>query len=310
MAEAAPGTAAAARAPVAQSVAVGAALLVTGLASFAGMEAAAKLIGGRYSPVEIAWARYLVHLILLSGLLFWMKPADIVRTRRPVLHIVRASFIVTLTVLFFAAITIMRLAEATAVLYTGPLLIVAFSGPVLGERVGWHRWASVAAGFVGVLVIVRPGGEAFGWGALLAFGSALCYASYALITRIMGPTESPVSTVFYTAFVGAVPLSVAVPFVWVTPSTGDLVWLLLPGGLGALGHYLVFLGYRRAPASALAPFTYTHLIWAGLYGFFVFGESPDAWGYAGAAVITAAGLYVWHRERRGALRPQAAASGG
>ena len=293
-------------AEIAQSVAVGATVLVVGVACFAGMEAAAKyLIAGGHSPIMVAWARYVVNLALLAVLLVRFRPSDFVRTRRPGLQVLRALLIVALTVLFFAAVRTMTLADATTILYAGPLLIVALSGPVLAEKVGPHRWAGVIVGFVGVAIIMRPGG-AIGWGAAMAFGAALCYASYALVTRILGPTESPIATVFYTALVGTVPLTLAVPFEWSVPTGADWFWFAVPGALGAIGHYMIFLAYRRAPASALAPFTYTHLIWAAAYGFAIFDERPDRWTYLGATLITAAGIYVWYREQR---RARSAARG-
>jgi len=285
---------------IGQSVAIGAALLIVGLACFAGMEAVAKVLigpGHDQSPVLVAWARYVVHLAILALLLARFRPAELVRTKRLGLHVLRSLLIVTLTVLFFAAVKTMTLADATTILYAGPLLIVVFSGPVLGESVGIHRWTGVLVGFVGVVIIVRPGGE-FGWGAAMAFGAALCYAGYALATRVLGPTESPVATVFYTAFVGAVPLSIAVPFFWTSPTQIEWLWLIVPGVLGAFGHYVIFLAYRRAAASALAPFTYTHLIWAALYGLLIFAERPDLWTILGAAIISGAGIYVWYREMR------------
>jgi drug/metabolite transporter (DMT)-like permease len=285
-------------AQISQSVALGAVLLIVGLACFAGMEAAAKYLFGRgHSPVLVAWVRYIVHLALLGLLLVRFAPRAIVRTRRLRLQVLRSLLIVSVTVLFFAAITTMTLADATTILYAGPLLIVVFSGPVLGEKVGPHRWTGVLVGFIGVVIIVRPGGD-IGWGAAMAFGAAICYAAYALVTRVLGPTETPVSAIFYTAFIGAIPLSIAVPFFWSTPVGMDWFWLVVPGVLGALGHYVIFLAYRRAAASALAPFTYTHLIWAALYGLLIFAERPDRWTILGAAIISGAGLYVWYREQR------------
>ena len=269
-----------------------------GLALFAGMEAIAKELGRRYSPLEVSWARYAVHLALLSVLLIRMRPRQIVRTANLKLQILRSVLIVLLTVLFFAAVGLMTLADATTVLYAGPLLIVALSGPVLGERVGYHRWTGVIIGFIGVVLIVRPGGEGFGWGAAMAFGAALCYAGYSLITRIIGPTESPATTVFYTALVGVVPLSLIVPFVWRTPEGIDWLLLFATGAMGAIAHYLIVLAYARAAASALAPFAYSHLLWAALYGYLAFDETPDEWSAAGALIVTASGLYVWYRERR------------
>ncbi|MGE5147888.1 MAG: DMT family transporter [Candidatus Eiseniibacteriota bacterium] len=281
----------------AQNHGLGVAFLLAGVFCFAAMEATAKYLAHRYSVVEITWARYLTNLLCLS-VLFLNRPAvEVVRTARLRLQVLRSVFILGVTLFFFAGISLMRLADATAVLYAAPLFITALSVPLLGDRVGAHRWAGVAVGFVGVLVVTRPGSGVYGWPALLVLCGAVCYGFYVNITRMLGPTESPWATVFYTALVGAAAMSLAVPFFWRAPTLVDWLWLAETGVLGGVGHYFIFKAYEAAEPSALAPFTYSHLLWATLLGLVVFGEFPDAFTILGAAIIVASGIYIWHRER-------------
>ena len=280
-----------------QSYALGVLFLLGGILCFAVMEAIAKLLTQRYTVVEVTWARYLVNLLLLL-LLFLNRPAhEVLATRRLGLQLLRGACILAMTLLFFGAISLMGLADATAVLYAAPFFIVAFSVPMLGERVGVHRWVSVFVGFLGVLVVTRPGAGVYGWPALLVVAAAVIYGLYTNITRLLGPTERPWTTVFYTALVGAVLMTFAVPFFWSSPRPADWPLLVLTGVLGGVGHYFIFKAYEAAQPSALAPFTYSHLVWATLLGLILFGEFPDIWTVVGAGIIVASGIYIWHRER-------------
>lgn len=282
----------------AQNHGLGVLFLLGGLLCFATMEATAKFLAQRYSVVEITWARYLTNLLCLC-LLFLNRPArEVLRTGRLRLQILRSVFILGVTLFFFAGIALMRLADATAVLYAAPLFITALSVPILGERVDGFRWLSVAVGFAGVLVVARPTSGVLDWPALFVLAGAVCYGFYVNITRLLGPTESPWTTVFYTALVGAVAMSVAVPFVWRAPTAVDWLWLIETGILGGIGHYLIFKAYELAQPSALAPFTYSHLVWATLLGLLVFGEFPDLWTIVGALIIVGSGIAIWRRERR------------
>jgi drug/metabolite transporter (DMT)-like permease len=281
----------------AQNLGLGIAFLLAGICCFAVMEATAKYLTQHYSVVEVTWARYLVNLLLLM-LLFLRQPArEVLATKRLGLQLLRGACILTMTLLFFGAISLMGLADATAVLYAAPFFIVAFSVPMLGERVGIHRWISVAVGFVGVLVVTRPGSGVYGWPALLVVAAAVLYGVYVNITRLLGPTERPWPTVFYTALVGAVVMSATVPFFWSAPRPADWPLLALTGVLGGVGHYFIFKAYEAAQPSALAPFTYSHLVWATLLGFLIFGAFPDGWTIVGAVIIVGSGIYIWHRER-------------
>jgi len=199
--------------------------------------------------------------------------------------------------LFIAALAHISLADATAIGFIAPILVVPLSALVLGEKVGWHRWTAVMLGFVGVLVIVRPAGGAMNVGMAYALGMALCYASYHIATRSLGRTEPAVTSMFYLALAGTVSTSLVVPFFWAWPAPADLLWMILTGLLGGGGHFLLIQALRYAEASLLAPLFYLQLIYAGSIGFIAFGEVPDAWTISGSVLIAAAGLWVWMRER-------------
>jgi drug/metabolite transporter (DMT)-like permease len=251
----------------AQNYGLGILFLLGGLFCFAAMEATAKYLAATYSVLEITWARYLTNLLCLC-VLFVNRPAlEVLRTARLRLQLIRA-------------------------------FITALSVPILGDRVDAFRWLSVLVGFAGVLVVARPSSGVLDWPALFVLGAAVCYGFYVNITRLLGPTESPWTTVFYTALVGAVVMSLVVPFFWRAPTAIDWLLLVETGVLGGIGHYFIFKAYEVAQPSALSPFTYSHLLWATLLGLVVFGEFPDHWTIVGAAIIVGSGIYIWHRERR------------
>ena len=284
-----------------EQVPLGIMLMVLGMAVLNAMDAISKLLTVEHSGVQVAWARYTFHLapmVLLAG------PARVkrmVRTASPWAQIARSASLTVSAVLIIIAFSLMPLADAIAVSFIAPLLIVALSAPFLGERVGLHRWVAVVVGFVGMLVLVWPSGDVLDAGSLFAIGAAVFWAIGMLLTRhVRG--DDPWSTLFYTALVGTVLLSVVVPFFWSAPSITGWGLMLAMGVLGGIAHTFIINAFRHAGASLLAPFNYTLLVWAMLYGWFLFGDFPDARTLLGAAIIIAAGLYAWHRERLAAIR--------
>jgi drug/metabolite transporter (DMT)-like permease len=192
----------------------------------------------------------------------------------------------------------LQLDEAVALAFSTPFFVAALSGPILGEWVRWRRWTAVVVGFIGVLVVTRPGAGSFQPAALLSLTGAVCYALYALSTRILARTDSSETTLFYSNIVGAAAMLPVVPFVWTTPTDALVIALMVAtGAIGSFGHYLLIAAHRLAPAAVLAPFIYTEIVLVIALGFLVFGDLPNRWTLTGAAIVVASGLYILHRER-------------
>src|SRR5262249_48665702 len=164
------------------------------------------------------------------------------------------------------------------IIFSTPFLVSVLSGPMLGERMGWRRWSAIGVGFIGVLIVTRPGFGGLHPAALLSLARAFCFAIYVVATPAPAPTHSHPPTLFYGNLVGAAAMLPVLPFAWTTPSSLLLVALMVGLGLfGSLGHYLLIAAHRLAPASLLAPFIYTQLVWVILFGYLVFAHVPNAW---------------------------------
>ena len=221
----------------------------------------------------------------------------LLRTARPVAQIVRGVCLLTASLCFFLAIKWVPLATAAAITMLGPVFITALSGPVLGERVGPRRWSAVAIGFVGALVIIRPGFGDTPWQIVFTLGSAVSSAFYALLTRKLSAGEDAATSATIATVVGTVALTLVVWSDWRAPSSAVEIGMIASLGLlSGLGHYLYTVALGCGPASVIAPFNYSHLIFAALLGFVVFGYFPDLWAWVGAGLIVASGLYIGYRE--------------
>ena len=194
---------------------------------------------------------------------------------------------------------ILGLIGTHAIFAVYPLLVAALAGPVLGEHVGWRRRLAIAVGLAGVLVILRPGFQVFSLAALVPLAGALLFALYALLTRLAARSDSAETSLFYTGVAGAVAMTLVGPFFW-TPIHGaqDWFWMLTLCAFGVLGHFLMIKAYEVAEAGTIQPLAYLQLVWVSIMGFALFGERPDRWTVAGAALILAAGLYTILRQAR------------
>ena len=201
--------------------------------------------------------------------------------------------------LFIWTITVLPLANAHAILAITPLLVTALSVPLLGERVGIRRWSAIGVAFLGMLIILRPGQGVMHPMALVALICAAMFALYQILTRIVGRADPPLTTLFYTAVIGGIGLTLIGPFYWTAPDARGWALFALVAALGAGGHFLLIKALQLAPASTLQPFSYTILIWATVIGFVVFGNLPDLLTVVGALIITSSGIYTFARERRG-----------
>ena len=263
---------------------------------FTTMNSLVKEARGDLPVVEIIWGRYFFHFALIL-VMFPRRVPTLLNSDDKGLQIARSVLVLLATACMFIALGFMPLADAVAITFVGPLLIVALSAVILRETVRPRRWGAVIVGFIGVLVIIRPGADAFQLAALLPVGVALFYALFQIITRYLSHRSDPLSMLFYTALVGALAMSVIVPFGWQTPTIVQWLVLIAVGFLGGVGHYAIIKAYERSEAALVAPFAYTEIIWATTLGLFVFGDFPDLLTFVGTAIIVASGVYVLHRER-------------
>ena len=262
---------------------------------FVSMDAIVKHLVQTYPVPQIAWARFFFLAVLLAAVLGPRLPAKLVTQRRG-LQVIRSGLLMVTTLQFFAGLYFLPLAEMTAIMQSAPLIVTALSLPLLGEHVGIRRWLGVAAGFAGALIIIRPGTDGMQLAAFLPLGAAATFALYQITTRILARTDGTLNTLMYTPLLGAAIMSLAVPFFWVMPDAEGWALMALIGLFGGLGHFTMIRAFTWAPAATVSPFGYTGLIWAALFGLVLFGDFPDAWTIAGAAVIVGSGLYILHRE--------------
>ena len=274
-------------------------LILGSVLCFTLLDTITKFTTRLYPVALLVWARYTVQLI---AMLVWLGPSmrgSLLRTGKLRLQLARGAVLLLSSVLFVNALRYLPLAEATAVNYSTPVLVVLLAVLLLGERMTRLRIAFVVAGIAGMLLIVRPGSELFQGGSLFALGAAACYAFYQIMTRMLSG-EKPQVVLFYPALLGTVVMSLLAPtFDWPAHVPWTHVVLIVLGGLlGTLGHFLFILAFRHAPASAITPFTYMQLVFAMLVGWLVYAEFPDAFTLVGMAVIAGSGLYITLHERR------------
>ena len=263
---------------------------------FALLDTGVKYVGEFYPVLQIAWARYVFQMAVVPLVIGRARPRDILRTKRPGLQVLRSMFMVGATLSFFTALRYLPVAEASAIGMIAPLMVTALAIPLLGEKVGRRRWLAVGVGLIGALIIIRPGFGVLSWAALLPVITAICYALYQITTRMLAEIDPPVTTFFYSGAVGVVVLSLAVPFVWQTPTAGGWAMMISLGLLAGAGHFCVIQAMRRAEASVLAPFSFIQLVWVMILGYLVFGDFPDGYTLLGAAIIVGSGGYVFYRE--------------
>ena len=282
----------------------GIALMCGAVALFAVLDTTAKYLSAQMPTAQIVAARYLTAFVLAFALVNPITHPRLAVTRRPSMQIIRSVLMLATTVLNFVAVRYLQLDQTLSIMFSAPFIVALLAGPFLGERLDWRRWTAICVGFCGVLLVTRPGLGGIHPAALLMVGAALCYAVYGIMTRALARTDSNETTLFYTNLVGAIVMVPVLPFVW-TPPQDPFSWVLtvIMGFLGGLGHYLLILGHRLAPASVLSPFIYSQMIWMITLGYLVFGDVPNRWTLAGAAVVIASGLYLIHRERRRVIPP-------
>ena len=275
----------------------GAVLLLTcGVVLFAVMDGISKLMSAESSVVQLVWARYMfaVPVVLAAT-----KPSAwlrLLQSERPGLQVGRSLLPVLANTTAVIALGLMPLADATAITFIYPLLVVALSVPLLGERVSARSWLGVAAGFVGILVMARPGAGTIAWTGLFPLATAFFFALYQVLTRLVSCEDRPVVTLAWTIAAGLAVTTALLPFRWNHVDGPDWLLLILSGILFGLGQLLLIRAFAMAPAAVLAPFSYVQIIAAVVFGALVFGQLPDTWTLAGITLVVLAGVYVLRRQ--------------
>ena len=274
------------------------ALMVAGAAFLTANDAVIKWLAGGYPIGEIMFFRGLFVLPALMLLSWRVGGAFSLRVTNWRGQIMRAGLAIAGSFLFFLALKNMPLADAVAVEFAGPLILTALAAPLLAERVGWRRWLAVAVGFAGVLVMLRPGGDALRWVVVLPLGAAFLGALKDILTRRLAATETSAAMLAITTLGVTLAGLATLPFGWRWPDAGSMALFVGTGVLHGIAGYLLTETFRHAEAATVSPFRYTAMVWAVLLGLIIWGDVPDAWMITGAAIIAASGIYVLHRETR------------
>jgi drug/metabolite transporter (DMT)-like permease len=285
---------------------IGIALMIGAVACFACLDSSAKWLNRTMDPLQTASIRYVGSFLLVAAFFNPWTKTGLLRTHSLWRQCARAGCLVLATLCAFSALRFLPLTEFTSITFSSPLVVALIAGPLLGESIGVRRLAAVLIGFVGVLVVTRPGSHGVHPAVALALITACANAFYSVATRLVAGHDSPETTLFYTGLVGSLLMAPVTPFVWTTPTSAP-VWLAMVGvaAFGALGHWLLILAHKRAPASIVAPFFYAQLLWATLLGWLLFGEVPDRWTLIGGAIVMGSGLYLLSHERAKHKRPSA-----
>jgi drug/metabolite transporter (DMT)-like permease len=268
------------------------------VACFSVLNAISKTLSQHYPVVQVIWARYVFAFIFMMALFLPRSGLALFRWHNVGSQVVRGLLLFFSSFLYFHGIVYLPLATAASISLTSPLIVTALSARFLGEPVGVRRWIAVCLGFIGAVIVVRPGHANFEWHSLLIVASTLCSAFYQLFSRRYGQAERPDASATMATIVGTVVALPMLPFEWQTPSFGwDWVLFVAIGICAGVGHYFLTIAYSQAPAATVAPFNYVQLIGAAILGYLVFDNIPDFWTWVGAAVIVCSGLYLGHAER-------------
>jgi drug/metabolite transporter (DMT)-like permease len=286
---------------------VGVAFMVAAMASLPFIDVIAKMLGEAQIPIlQVVWARLAFGTVVTLPFALHKAGARGLLPRRPLFHTLRASLLVLATFTFFSSLKYLPIADALAIFFVQPLIVTILSALVLKEKVGPRRWTAVAIGFIGTLIIIRPGFVEWNPGSLLALAGGSFLAVYFVLTRQISGQAHAIVTTFQTSFAGAAILCVLVPLVWVWPSPAQWALFVTLGMVATFGHFLVTRAYDFAEASLLAPLAYTEMVMATILGWYFFGDFPDFWTFFGVGLLISCALYISIRERKTKTAPVAA----
>jgi len=265
------------------------------------MDTIAKYLSSDLSFFQITWARYFFTVVFALSFMFFFSRKNLTWSTQPKLQILRGLTLFFANVLFFYSISIISMAKALILAFIAPLVTTALSPFLLGEQVGFRRWFAVLVGFVGSLIVIRPGFIDFNLASVAALGTGVFYGIYLIITRKLHTSDNPLLTLLLTGVVGAVCGSLIVPVVWINPSFNQWSLLALMGVFACIGHLFLILSLKYADASKLAPFGYFEIITNVILGYYFFMDFPDIWTWIGFSIIVSSGLYIFIRERNSNL---------
>ena len=286
---------------------IGIALAIIAMVCFAALDTITKYVSASVPLFMAIWFRYTVQAVLTTALVLPLRGRAALRTAHPKFQVLRGLLLVSTSLLAFLSLKFMPVGEFTAVVMIAPLIITLLAATMLGEKVSPLRWALVAGGFTGTLVIIQPGHDVFEWHTLLPVALAFLMAWFQTLTSKLAKTEDPVTMHLYTGWVGALVAALGLPFVWQSlPSLKLWGLMALVGVLGAVGHFLLILAYQRSPAATLTPYLYTQIGFAMMGGWLVFSHVPDGFAFLGMTMIAvcgAAGAWLVVREGKMTIEP-------
>ncbi len=278
---------------------LGALLTALSMLLFAVMDSMSKLLVRDYPISEALWIRYMIFALFALAMAWPHGIRRAARSTRPWLQASRSLLAVVEGATFVVAFRYLPLADTHAVAAASPLMVVALSAPLLGERIGLHRWLSVLGGFTGVMLIVRPGFTVISWPLFIPLLGAFLWAIYQIMVRFLARDDRPETTLLWSAFVGLAAVTLIAPWEFRLPDARGWILLVCVGTLGSLAHYALIRALDYADASAVQPHGYTLLVWAALMGWLVFGDVPGPWTILGACIVVLSGLYAWTQDRKG-----------
>jgi drug/metabolite transporter (DMT)-like permease len=260
------------------------------------MDGFAKYLSSDLPVLQITWARYFFTVAFTFPIMFFFYRNQLKWSDKPKLQIVRGLILLIANICFFYSISVISLAKALTLAFVAPLIVTAFSPMFLGEKVGFRRWSAVVIGFVGSLVVIRPGFVEINLASLAALGTGIMYGFYLIITRKLSTSDNPLLTLLLTGIVGAVIITCVMPFVWVKPTLNQWSMMAAIGVFACIGHLFLILSLKYADASKLAPFSYFEIITNIIIGYYFFNDFPDNWTFLGLLIIVLSGIYISRRE--------------
>ena len=260
------------------------------------MDGFAKYLSSDLPVLQITWARYFFTVAFTLPIMFFFFRKNLVWTDKPKLQLIRGLILLTANVCFFYSISIISLAKALTLAFIAPLIVTAFSPIFLGEKVGFRRWSAVIIGFIGSMVVIRPGFVEINLASLAALGTGVMYGFYLIITRKLSSSDNPLLTLLLTGVVGAIIISFVMPFIWIKPTFNQWSMMAAIGIFACIGHLFIILSLKYADASKLAPFSYFEIVTNIIIGYYFFSDFPDKWTFLGLFIIILSGIYISRRE--------------